>query len=87
MKTSTKIAITEEEIKKIVEIAVDNDIEEFTMTGNWYEDYGMDSLGVIALVVEVQKRYSIRLPDERMPDIRTGSALILAIREMQGAAS
>lgn len=78
---------TEDEIRAIVEIAVDNDIPNFKMDGNWYEDYEMDSLGSIALVVEVQKRFKVRVPDERMPDIRTGNQLVDVIMELRALGS
>ncbi len=79
-------SISPEEVKEIVEIAVDDTIDNFTMDGHWYEDYAMDSLGAVALVVEVRKRFNIRLPDERMPEIRTGNDLVAAITELQAQA-
>lgn len=84
---SMQVRPTESAIREIVEIAVDAPIDNFTMSGNWYEDYAMDSLGAIALVVEVQKVYGVRLPDERMPNIRTGDQLVEAILELQAAAA
>lgn len=81
----TNAQITVEDIKEIVEIGVDNDIPNFTMDGNWYEEYGMDSLGAIAVVVEVQKRFDVRIPDEAMHEIFTGNQLVAAIEEMRKA--
>ena len=81
--TQSQVTIRAEDIKDIVEIAVDDEIPNFTMEGNWYEDYGMDSLGAIALVVEVTKRYNVRLPDDLMPSLRTGNDLIAAITKLQ----
>jgi len=63
------------DIKEIIEIALDRDLEEFSMRSDFYEIYGMDSLGAVALVVEIQKRYDVRIPDEKMPEIRTGEQL------------
>jgi len=74
---------TEAQIKEIVEIAVDGELPNFEMTGNWYTDYDMDSLGAVALVVEVQKAFKVRLPEARMPDIRTGDDLMKIIVELQ----
>lgn len=84
---SMQVLPTESEIREIVETAVDDELDSFSMEGNFYEDYGMDSLGAISLVVEVQKRYKVRLPDKRMPDIRTGNQLVAAIQELQLACS
>ena len=74
--------ITVEEIKEIVEIALDRDLDEFSMDANFYGDYQMDSLAAVALVVEVQKRYGIRIPDGRMPKIQTGEQLKANVEEI-----
>lgn len=73
------------EIKEIVEFALDRELEEFSMTTDLYEVYMMDSLGAVAMVVEVQKRYDIRIPDERMPEVRTGELLKQIILELSVA--
>ena len=73
---------TEGEIREIVEIALDRELESFSMEANFYKDYGMDSLGAVGLVVEVQKRYDVRIPDERMPEVQTGEQLRLVIEEL-----
>jgi len=73
------------EIKDIIEIALDRELEEFSMDADFYEDYDMDSLGAVALVVEIQKRYDVRVPDERMPDVRTGDQLKAVVEELRKA--
>lgn len=70
------------EIKEIVEIALDRELDEFSLDANFYEAYSMDSLGAVALVVEVQKRFDVRIPDERMPEVRTGEQLRKIIAEL-----
>jgi acyl carrier protein len=74
--------MTEDDVKEILEIALDRELDDFSMEANWYRDYQMDSLAVVALVVEVQKRYGIRLPDGRMPKIQTGEALRKNVEEI-----
>lgn len=76
------LEIENNDIKEIVEIALDREVDEFSMSANFYENYGMDSLGAVALVVEVQKRYDVRIPDERMPDVRTGDELKVIVEEL-----
>ena len=73
------------EIKEVVEIALDRELDEFSMDANFYEDYAMDSLGAVALVVEVQNRYDVRIPDERMPEVRTGAQLKAIVLELAEA--
>lgn len=70
------------DIKEIVEIALDRELDEFSMEANFYEAYSMDSLGAVALVVEVQKRFDVRIPDETMPNVRTGEQLKATIAEL-----
>ena len=74
-----------DEIKEVVEIALDRELDEFSMDANFYETYGMDSLGAVALVVEVQKRYDVRIPDDYMPNIRTGDQLKAVVEELRKA--
>jgi acyl carrier protein len=74
--------MTADDVKEILEIALDRELDEFSMDANWYREYQMDSLAVVALVVEVQKRYGIRLPDGRMPRIQTGEALLKNVEEI-----
>lgn len=71
-----------QDIKEIIEIALDRELDDFAMNAHLYETYGMDSLGAVALVVEVQKRYDVRIPDEQMPDILTGDQLQAAIKKL-----
>ncbi|MBK6616482.1 acyl carrier protein [Ottowia sp.] len=86
---TTQARPTEAQIHEIVKDAIDapDDIPGFSMDGNWYEDYGMDSLGAVALVVEVQKKFKVRLADNDMPNIRTGNQLVEAIVKLQSAAT
>lgn len=74
--------IPTQDIKEIVEIGLDRELDAFSMDAHLYETYGMDSLGAVALVVEVQKRYDVRIPDEMMPDILTGEQLQAAIQQL-----
>lgn len=67
----------------MVEIAIDKELSEFSMDTDWYRGYDMDSLGAVQLVVEVQKEFHVRIPDDMMPKIRTGTALAQAIAALQ----
>ncbi len=69
------LTVSQEEVKEILEIALDRELDEFSMDANWYTDYQMDSLAAVALVVEVQKRHGIRIPDGLMPEVLTGRQL------------
>ncbi len=77
--------LTDKDIQEMVEIALDRELEAFDMQADFYEQYEMDSLGAVALVVEVQKRYDVRIPDEQMPDIRSGASLRKAVADLLGS--
>ena len=71
----SKINISENEIRHLVEIGLDRDLTDFSMALDWYDSYAMDSLGAIALAVEVRKRYRLKIPTEQMPSLRNGNQL------------
>jgi len=64
------------ELKQIVEIAMDQEVASFAVDADLYADLGMDSMGAVALVVEVQRRFRVRIRDEDMPSLRTPAALL-----------
>lgn len=74
-------------IQDIVEVAVDDAIPNFSMDANWYEHYAMDSLGAVALQMEVYRRLGVRIPEQRMPEIRTGQQLTEVVLELQAVAA
>lgn len=76
------LTVSVEEIKDILEIALDKELDEFSMDAHFYFDMEMDSLAAVALVVEVQKRYGVRIPDERMPEVLNGNQLKAAIEDI-----
>lgn len=69
------LVMEDREVKDIVEIALDREVSGFSMDADFYDEYEMDSLGAVALVVEVQKRYKIRIPDSEIQNIKTGNQL------------
>lgn len=38
---------------------------------NIYHELGLDSLGAVALVVELRRRYGVRVPDNDIPSLQT----------------
>lgn len=76
------INVTKEQIREIIEIALDRELDDFDMDTNFYEGYEMDSLGAVALVVEVQKKYQVKVPEEEIPNILTGNDLKAFIEKL-----
>nr|WP_169050425.1 acyl carrier protein [Brenneria salicis]NMN90767.1 acyl carrier protein [Brenneria salicis ATCC 15712 = DSM 30166]RBP57717.1 acyl carrier protein [Brenneria salicis ATCC 15712 = DSM 30166]RLM28873.1 hypothetical protein BHG07_16655 [Brenneria salicis ATCC 15712 = DSM 30166] len=67
--------VTEDKIKEIVEIALDKELDQFDMSANFYKNYEMDSLGAVALLVETQKMFKIKISESIMSKILTGNDL------------
>jgi acyl carrier protein len=59
------------ELREIVEIAIDSDIAIWELDTNLYSELGMDSIGAVAMVVEIQRRFGIRIPDEEISKLQT----------------
>jgi acyl carrier protein len=77
--------VTLAEIKQILEIAIDQDLLEITPDSHLYEQLGMDSMGAVAMVIEVQRRFGIRIHETDIPRITTVRELIESIAGIQHA--
>lgn len=78
------------DLKEILELALDRELEDFEMTGNFYTDYGLDSMGAVAFFVELQRRTGREISLESAPLLQTGVAIAEFLRSSslsQGAAS
>ena len=58
-------------LKQIVELAMDREMMDLTPDDNLYTDLGMDSIGAVAMVVGIQRRYRIRIAEEDIPQLQT----------------
>ena len=68
MQTEELVMAIKEAISDIAGIDCDN-IKE---SDSYVDDLGLDSLGIIEVVVELQRRFKVRnLPEERLQQIRT----------------
>ncbi|HVJ89985.1 MAG TPA: phosphopantetheine-binding protein [Labilithrix sp.] len=48
-------------------------------------DLGLDSLGVMELVADVEDRFSVTIPNEMLPEIATVEDMAKALMKLQGA--
>jgi acyl carrier protein len=49
------------------------------------EELGLDSLGALELVFEIEAEFGVKVPDERIPEFRTVSAIGDGIEALRGA--
>jgi len=63
--------ISKEEIKEIIEIALDKELDDFGLNFNIYSDLGLDSMGAVVMIVEIQRRTGIKVPDTEIKNLLT----------------
>lgn len=49
------------------------------------EELGLDSLGALELVFEIEEEFKIKVPDERIPGLRTVRAVCDGIEDLRNA--
>lgn len=59
--------------KEILETALDRELESFDMSGNFYTDYELDSMGAVVLFVEIVRRTGIQVPKEVAQLLQSGT--------------
>jgi acyl carrier protein len=71
---------------KLITIIVDQlgvDEEEVTLTADFSNDLGADSLDSVELVMEIEQEFDIEIPDEECEDVRSvQQALDLLVRKL-----
>lgn len=60
-----------DELKQIIEAAMDRELTDLPPDVNLYQELGMDSIGAVAMVVGIQRRCRVRIADEDIPLLHT----------------
>ena len=60
-----------EDLKPIFEDVLDVDLDDFCYDSHLYDDLGLDSLGAIAVAVEVQRSSGVKLSEENLSTVTT----------------
>ena len=66
-----------------MELAIDRELELFTLDDRLFEQLGMDSMGAALMIVEVERETGVRIPDELAERIRTGRDVIALVENSQ----
>jgi acyl carrier protein len=66
-------------LRPLLEVALDRAVPELELDTHLYTDAGMDSMGAVALVVEIDRRFKVRLPEEEIPNLHTARQYLAAI--------
>lgn len=72
-----------QELKAIIEIALDHEIAELPVDIHLYEELGLDSIGAVAMIVEIQRRFHVRIDEKEIPVLTTPQLLIDYINRIE----
>ncbi len=70
-----------EEIKEIVSSHLDQDKDAITEASNFTEDLGADSLAIVELVLAIEEKFDIEIPDEDTEKIQTVGDAVAYIKQ------
>ncbi len=72
-----------QELKAIIEIAMDQEIPSLAPDVHLYEELGMDSIGAVAMIVEIQRRCHVRIDEKEIPNLTTPQLLINYVNRVE----
>jgi len=78
------VASIEEEVIEIISEQLGADKDQMTMETSFINDLGADSLDTVELVMELEQRFDMEIPDEEAEKIQTVGDVIKYIKEHVG---
>lgn len=63
-------------LKQVIELAMDREVPAIELDADLYTDIGMDSIGAVAMIVEIQRRCQFRINEADVPVLRTPRLLL-----------
>ncbi len=78
------MASIEEEVIEIITEQLGADKDQMTMETSFINDLGADSLDTVELVMELEQRFDMEIPDEEAEKIQTVGDVIKYIKEHVG---
>ena len=64
---------------------LDLDRDEITMESKFVEDFEMDSLDMVEMLIDLEKQTDIKIPNEEIKDIKTVGELIAYLEAKKNA--
>jgi acyl carrier protein len=71
-------------IKNLME-QLDLKREDITSESNFVDDFEMDSLDMVEMLIELEKQTDIKIPNEEVKDLKTVGALVAYLEEKKNA--
>lgn len=72
----------ETKVKAIVADILDVDESQLAAEANFIDDLGADSMDVVELVIEFEKRFNLSIPDEDAFNIQTVGEAVVYVEKM-----
>lgn len=69
------------EVRKIISDIIEIDEEEIQSATKFVEDLGVDSMMALEILVAIEKKYCVKIPEERLSNIRTLKDSVALTRE------
>lgn len=81
------MATTEEQIvagiTEIVEEVTGIEADEVTVEKSFIEDLDIDSLSLVEIAVQLEDKYSVKIPDEDLSALRTVGDVVVYVQKME----
>ena len=71
----------EQEIKEVISNITGIGAAELKNDANFWEDLGVDSIKAIEITVAIERKYKIRIPDDRVPEISNVGKAVKVVKE------
>lgn len=66
----------------VIEVGELDDPAAVTLTANLFKDLGLDSMQALEIVLEIEQRLGIKVPEARLREIRTLADAVRVAREL-----
>lgn len=61
----------EQDLRIFIENEIGQKLNAYTIDDDLFVELGLDSLGALALLAKIEKKYNIQIPNEELADTRT----------------
>jgi acyl carrier protein len=69
------------EVKNLVAEIIEKDPGEIGPETRFFEDLGVDSMMALEILVAIEKKYKIKIPEEKLPELTTLKSAIAIAKE------
>lgn len=69
------------EIRDIIAVIIEKEPAQIAPDALFFEDLGVDSMMALEILVAIEKKYKIKIPEEKLPELKTLNAVIAIARE------